>query len=141
VGLPWKVLVEKHKRRKEGTLLASVRPMTPLEVEALFRREGTGGTACHGVTPDAARQNRALLLGEVMASIQTQWYRSPFELDAVAEKVADGGRDGELHLVARTGEALSANAGRQRLGGCRWETPASSTFFFPFLALKIFPRR
>jgi hypothetical protein len=66
--------------------------MTPQEVEALLQQEGSAAPSF----PAEARQSRALLLGEVLASIQMQWYQSPFELDALAEKVADGSRDGEF---------------------------------------------
>jgi Rap1 GTPase-GDP dissociation stimulator 1 len=76
--------------------------MTPQEVETLLQQEGSAAVGFSDVaTAEQGRETRTQLLGEVLASIQMQWYQSAFELDGLAEKVADGSRDGEFLKTLR----------------------------------------
>ena len=59
------------------------------KIEALFR--GAAGDT----TPDATAY-RTEQLGKVLATVQHLWLSRNPEVDKVAQKLADGSRDGEL---------------------------------------------
>ena len=75
--------------------------MTPQEIEALLQQHGSGQSQDEydeASETAGAREQRTTLLLPVLSACQDAWSARSDEMDAMAQKLGDGSRDGECHL-------------------------------------------
>jgi hypothetical protein len=73
--------------------------LSAADVASLLQREGSGLSVDdydEASEPTGARQRRAELLADTLATCQTLWQSGSGELDLVAENLGNGSRDSKL---------------------------------------------
>lgn len=72
--------------------------MSPEDIAALLHAEGSGLSPDdydEATQPAGSRERRAELLGPVLSACQQAWFSGSEQIDAIAEKLGDGSRDGK----------------------------------------------
>lgn len=77
--------------------------MTPQEIAALLQEHG-GSRDVEDVDEvtkiDDSHQKRTNLLSDVLATCKEAWTSNSIDIEAIAEKLADGSRDGEFYAFS-----------------------------------------
>lgn len=71
--------------------------LSPADITSLLQREGSGLSIedyDEDSQPPGARQRRAELLADTLATCQSLWHSGSGDLDLVAESLGNGSRDG-----------------------------------------------